>query len=123
MLKNIHAVRRLAKNPAMARGIHSIQQSGVEKTQNETPVLVYQAQEFEGFHSMSTSAAGEISSWDSKLLNSDLKSKFFGLIPFQIESVSLTFLPMIILTEIHKEIIRFKDGGLPRVEVLKDSFA
>ena len=88
MLRNFKAVRRLAKNPVMARGIHSVSQSGSEITEHEKSVLVYEAPEFEGFNSLSSGADGDANSWDSKVLSSDLKGKYFGLLPFQMESVS-----------------------------------
>ena len=124
MLNNFKALRRLSKNPLMInnRSIHSIAQSGAEVTQNETPVTVYQSEEFEGFNNLSSSSDGEISTWDNKILHSELKSKFFSLIPFQIESVShfYSFYPDL---EIHKEIFCFEDGSLPRVKVLETSYS
>ena len=84
---------------------HSIANSGVEATQGETPVMVYDSAEFDSFSTASTNSHGVVSSWDSQVMNSPYKSKFFSLLPFQIESVSL-FSPNLCFLEIHKQIFR-----------------
>ena len=68
------------------RTYHQINRSGVQATQNEKPVLVYNSVEFESFNKSSLNAHGNVSSWDSQVLASPYRSKFFGLLPFQIES-------------------------------------
>ena len=73
----------------MTRMFHSINVSGVKATSNETPVLVYNSEEFSTFGSLSDKANGEVDDWDHSILNSSAKSKFFSLIPFHIESVSI----------------------------------
>ena len=78
---------------------HSIANSGVEATQGETPVMVYDSPEFDSFSTASTNSNGVVSSWDSQVMSSPYKAKFFSLLPFQIESVS--FFPWPLFLEIH----------------------
>ena len=70
----------------MTRGYHQINRSGAQATQNESPVLVYDSAEFDSFSTASRNASGNVSSWDSQVLGSAHRGKFFSLIPFQIES-------------------------------------
>ena len=72
----------------MTRMYHSINVLGAKATTNETPVLVYNSEEFNTFGSISDSAKGSVDEWDKSILSSSAKSKFFSLIPFHIESVS-----------------------------------
>ena len=65
---------------------HSIASSGVKATQGERAITVYSSPEYDSFSGASKSASGHVSSWDSQLMASPHKSKFFSLIPFQIES-------------------------------------
>ena len=73
---------------SVGRAYHSVNRSGVLATKNETPVPVYSSEEFKIFSQSSERAAGNVSSWDSQVMNSPHKAKFFSLLPFQIESVS-----------------------------------
>lgn len=61
---------------------HSIARSGVEATEGETPVMVYDSPEFESFSTSSANSNGVVSSWDSQIMSGPNKSKFFSLLPF-----------------------------------------
>ena len=69
-----------------SRMYHSIANSGVKATEGEKAVTVYNSPEFDSFSGASKSANGHVNSWDSQLMASPHKSKFFSLIPFHIES-------------------------------------
>ena len=71
-----------------ARAYTSINRSGVAATEGEQPVLVYNSQEYDSFSGASNQASGNVQSWDSLVMGSPHRSKFFSLLPFQIESVS-----------------------------------
>ena len=70
------------------RMYHSIARSGVQATEGEKAVMVYDSPEFESFSGASASSQGIVSSWDAQVMSSPHKNKFFSLLPFQIESVS-----------------------------------
>ena len=70
------------------RMYHSIAKSGVQSTQGEKAVMVYDSPEFESFNAAQSNSNGVLQSWDSQIMSSPHKGKFFSLIPFQIESVS-----------------------------------
>ena len=67
---------------------HSVNVSGARATENQKSVLVYDSAEFKSFSDASNSARGNTASWDSLVMASPHKSKFFGLLPFHMESVS-----------------------------------
>ena len=104
----------------MTRMYHSINVSGVKATSNETPVLVYNSEEFNTFGSISDSAKGSVDEWDKSILSSSAKSKFFSLIPFHIESVSTTFYfnsNLYIHSEMVKQKLCSKNGTLPKFKI------
>ena len=70
----------------MARRYHQINVSGAEVTRNETGVLVYDSAEYSSFSNAYRNSHGNLNTWDSNLLSSPHKAKFFSLLPFQWES-------------------------------------
>ena len=66
------------------RMYHSLAKPGVTATEGEKSVLVYDSPEFQSFSQ--ASSGGNVASFDSAIIGSPYKSKFFSLIPFQIES-------------------------------------
>ena len=69
-----------------SRIYHSIAKSGVQATQGEKSVLVYDSAEFESLSGASKTSNGVVAAWDSQLMASPHKGKFFSLLPFQMES-------------------------------------
>ena len=84
---NIYA-RSAPLRSIQRRMYHSIAKSGVQATEGQKAVMVYDSPEFESFSGASASSHGIVSSWDSLIMSSPYKKKFFSLLPFQIESVS-----------------------------------
>ena len=68
---------------------HSVNVSGAKATENQNSVLVYDSAEFKSFSEASNSARGNTSAWDSQVMASPHRSKFFSLLPFHMESVSI----------------------------------
>ena len=73
-------------NPIAFRTFHQINRSGVQATQNETPVMVYNSSDFEDFSKSHELSDGIKSNWDNSVMRSQNRSKFFSLLPFFIES-------------------------------------
>ena len=96
MLNNLN--RAILKSKmAQARAYHSVNISGAKATSNQKSVMVYDSPEFESFSQASNSSAGNVASWDSMVMASPHKSKFFSLLPFQMESVSQTLNTILII--------------------------
>ena len=96
----------------MTRSYHSVSRSGVEATAKELPVMVYDSPEFQSFSSASSNSSGNVSSWDSQVMASPHRSKFFSLLPFQIES-KLTAKSYVLRMEV------FPDSKFLRLHTLK----
>jgi hypothetical protein len=64
----------------LVRSIHTVNAPLASKIGSEEPVLVYQAKE----HKELKAASGH--NWDGNLMSSAHKAKFFGLVPFFVES-------------------------------------
>ena len=103
----------------MTRMYHSINVSGAKATTNETPVLVYNSEEFNTFGSISDSAKGSVDEWDKSILSSSAKSKFFSLIPFHIESVSTFYFNSNLYhySEMVKQKLCSKNGAVPKFKI------
>ena len=83
------------------RAYTSISKSGIAAAEAESPVLIYDSPEFNSFSGASAQAGGSLPTWDSQIMASPHKAKFFSLLPFQIESVSYLSSTLTILLEIH----------------------